>query len=74
MRGNRDQQFNDGRTLIRQHFSVPNNCWFVWRDDSGHVSKQMLTTHQTKAEADQEFARRCRFLEACNSKSNRKED
>lgn len=74
MRGNRDRQFNDGKTLIRQHFSIPNNCWFVWRDDNGNVSQQMLTTHQTKAAADQDFERRCEFLGEVLSLAERKED
>jgi len=68
MRGDRDRSFNQGRTLIRQHFSHPNMCWFVWRDDQGHVSQQMLTTHPTKEQADAEFDRRCEFLEKVEDK------
>ena len=62
MRGDRDKGFNGGRTLIRQAYSRMNICWFVWRDDQGHVSQQMLKTHQTKIAADADFKHRCDFL------------
>lgn len=58
------RSFHDGLTTIHMEFSHPNQCWFVWRDDSGHVGKGMLTKHDTLEEASEEFDRKCKFLES----------
>jgi hypothetical protein len=56
------EQFNNGKTTIRMEFSAPNQQWFVWRDDSGHVSQNQITHHDTLDDAIGEFNRRCDFL------------
>ena len=56
------EQFNNGKTTIRMEFSGPNQQWFVWRDDSGHVSQNQISHHDTRDDALGEFNRRCDFL------------
>ena len=68
----RDREFNRGKTLIRMAYSIPNLCWFVWRDDNGHVSQQMLKTHQTIEAAIADYDRRCDFLAKIEEKEAQK--
>lgn len=58
----RTESFNQNRTTIHMEWSVPNNAWFVWRDDSGYVARNQLTIHEHKSEAVRDFDSRCSFL------------
>ena len=57
------REFNQGLTTMHLEFSIPNNAWFVWRDDSGYVPKGLLKIHQHYKDAKKDFDDRCAFLE-----------
>ena len=57
------REFNQGLTTMRLEFSIPNNAWFVWRDDSGYVPKGLFKTYQHYKDAKRDFDNRCAFLE-----------
>jgi|TARA_R100000482_G_C5080077_1_gene125613 hypothetical protein len=67
------REFNGGRTTMHIEYSVMNIAWFVWRDDSGYVSQQMLKTFPTYAEAKADFDARCDFLETVQTNNEAKE-
>ena len=59
MSANQRRLFNGGKTAIHIEYSRMNAQWFVWRDDSGHVSREMFKTFQNYGDAKAWFDDRC---------------
>lgn len=64
MSRNQRREFNGGKTAMHIEYSRMNMQWFVWRDDDGHVSREMLKTFSTYPEAKAWFDARCEFLDS----------